>query len=216
MAETLGQVLNYVDKVFPNSFDSDFKVGVINNEVAKIWKYMTSTQLYSFDIVDASTSEVQTIYSLPSDMDFDEIKDVLINKSTATVTSTSVFETYKYAGDDDYLTGQQYYNHLGSIGLYSSTQLKSGYHARIKYQERPFVFNSTDTTKQFNLDPDWIDYIKFRTIERVAKSGRNPDVILGNNYAIEAEDIKKRLMANISNKKVKTARSKVSFKDWSW
>lgn len=216
MAETLGQVLTYVDELLDNSFATNTKIGIINNEVSKIWKYMTSTQLYSLDIVNANDDEVQTIYDLPSDVDFDEIKDVLINESTEAVSSTSIFKPYKYAGDDDKLTGRQYYNHLGSLGLYASTQLKAGYTGRVKYQERPTVFTSTDTSVQFNLDQDWIDYIKFRTMERIAKSGPNPDVTLGNNYAMESEELKRRLMVNIANKKVKTARTKISYKDWEW
>ena len=135
------------------------------------------------------------------------------------VSSTTIFYDYAYAGLDDELSSRQYYQHIGdTIGIYQSTGApdKTGYHVRIRYQERPTVFTSTDTATQFNLDPDWTDYVKFRTLERVAKSGNNADIVMGNNYGMEAEEIKRRLMVNIANKKVKTAREKISFKDWEW
>lgn len=207
MAETLGQVLNYINEILPNRMNSTTIVTLINNETRKIWKHMTSTQLYNFDTITD-----QAYYNLPSDCDFESIVEngVMISNTT---NSTS-YTVYTYCGADEELTGNRYFEGLtNTFGLYPIPD--NSYSARIKYQERPLQIASSDTATQFNLDQDYIDVIKFRVMSRVAKSGNNPDVDLGNNFELDAIELEKKLKVKRANERMKNPRYRHSYRlDW--
>lgn len=209
MAETLGQALSYINLCLPNAFASSDIVTLINNEQRKVFKDFTSTNLYSFETV-----EDQITYTLPStSFTFDLINDVYCDNSTNAVSSTTIFTPYKYAGDMSEIDGYQYYNQVGSLAL-NPIPDKSGYHVRVYYQERPYIFTSTETTVQFNLDQDYIDYIKFKVMARIAKSGRTPNVVLGNNYELDAKEVLKKLRLKNAKVKAKQPKKMWSYKEW--
>jgi hypothetical protein len=207
VSETLSQVLGYINELLPNRMNSTTIVMLINNEQRKIWRQMTSTNYY--EMVTASS---QAIYNLPSDCEFDMIAEsgIMLGDSTNAVTSTTIFEPYTFCGADDELAGNNYYEGVsGTFGLYPVPQY-ANYPIRIKYQERPTLFASSDGSAYFNLDQDYIDLIKFRVMSRVAKSGNNPDVELANNYETDAEQIERKLRLKKANEKLKTSRKKIS------
>jgi len=208
MAETLQEVLTYIDTLLPNGLTSAMKVTLINGEVRKVWMDMTSTNYYNFNTVAN-----QATYTIPSDMEFEMIVEngLMIANSTLAVSSTTVFETYKYCGPEDELNSKQFYDALGLIGIYPVPD--NGFPARIRYQERPTIFASTDTAIEFNLDQDYIDLVKFRTMARIAKSGNGPDVELANNYESDARELEARLKMMAAQKRRKISKQRVSYRE---
>jgi hypothetical protein len=209
MAETLGQVLNYINTFLPHSIASSDVVALINAEQRKVWEDLTSTNLYEF-----YTVANQPTYSLPTNCRIENIVEngVMIATSTGAVTTTTIFETYSYCGPDDELEGNRYYEALDEIGI--SPVPDNIYPARIKYQEYFTAFASSDTNMQFNLDQDYIDIIKFKVMSRIAKSGRFPNVELANNYEMDARELERKMKVGKAKEKVKTNRTRWSYQDW--
>lgn len=208
-AETLSQALSYIDELLPNKVASTTKITLINNELRRLWPYMTSTEIYEFVTVSS-----QYVYSLPSDCEFESIVEngLAIGDSTATATSTTVFTTYSFAGDDEELTDYHYYNVSGSLGIYPAPEY-SDYPARLKYQKRPTLFASSDTNSQFDVEEDFVDVIKLRTMSKVAKCGNNPDVELANNYDADADQLERKLKMRTLKKRSKTPRTRWSYRE---
>jgi hypothetical protein len=196
--ESLSEFLTYVNEVLPNRVNSTTIAKFVNEESRRMWKYMTNIE-YDYSL---KTSSGIGLYSLPTACQLDALKSVLVSDSTA-ITSTCLFEAYTYVGSDEELEGNNYYAGVnGSIGLYP-TPTYTGYNIQLEYQERPTIFGyaSSDSTTIFNLDRDYLDLIRYRVMSRVAKSGNSPDVEMGNNYTLEANEIEKKIRLDNAKKK---------------
>jgi len=215
--ETLGDVLSYIDDLLPNNISTARKIQIINNETFKLSKYLTSTNLH--DITSIATTFDSYVYSLPStSFEFTDISKVFIDNSTISPTSTDydgTWSEYTYLGQDDEITGNHYYNHLGSLGIVPATTV-SGYHIRVMYRELPVTFDSTaNWSVQFNFEQNWVDIVKFRTMARIAKSGNAPDIMLANGYEADANEIEKRMKMDMAKIKAKQPSKMWSYKsDW--
>lgn len=209
MAETLGQALAYINELFPNKMNSSTIVTLINNEIRRTWKDLTSTNIDD----TLTTLSSQAIYSLPTYCDFDMIakNGIMVATSTGAVSSTTVFEEYSYCGPDDELDGNKYYEGLtGTFGVYPTPET-AGYPIRIKYQERPTLFASSDTSVEFPTAQDHVDEIKMRVMSRIAKSGNKPDIGLANNYEVDADKLERDRRMYQANKRMKEASNKYSY-----
>ena len=167
---------------------------------------MTSTELYEFDTVES-----QFTYTLSTDIEFDMITDVYFSDSTGAVTSTHILIKYECAGADDVLTDEQYYNHLGTLGVYPPST-EDGRKGRVFYGERPTVFASSDGAVQFNLDQDYIDLVKIGTMEKVAQSQKETD--LANNYNDEYRKLYRSMRMESAKKNMKNPRKRWTYAEW--
>lgn len=206
--ETINQVLAYIDDLFPNALTRATKVDLVNAELRKIWEHMTSTEIYEFTTISS-----QALYNLPTNVSLDMVVEngVLIATST-TASSTTIYQPYSYIGPDEELEGSRYYEALGQVGIYPVPD--NGYPARIKYQEYPTLFASTDVGVQFNIDQDYVDLIKYKVMTRVAKSGKFPNVELANNYEADAKELERKMKVRMANKKAKTPRKRWDWREW--
>jgi hypothetical protein len=201
--ETIGQVKTYINELLPNGVSSTTIVTLINNELRKNWDYLTSTALYSFN-----TSSGVSVYSLPTDVTIGMVSGLQI----ANTTGSTYYQKYEFSGFDNDLTGFKYYDMFGEIGVYPIPD--NTYSALLRHQEYPTLFNSTDVSVQFNVDQDWVDYIKFKVMARIAKAGNAPDVDLANGYESDAKELWRRIKMKSSKEKVKVNNNRWSYKDW--
>lgn len=208
MSDTLQNALDYINTMTPNKLSQDFKITLINNELRKIWRQMTSTNLYDFNTVES-----QSVYTLPSYIEFDMITGVYMSDTTAPATSSTVFTSYEYTGPDDELTSNQYYNHLNNLGIYPAAT-SAGYIGRVFYGERPTLFstNSTDLDNEFDIDEDYVDLVKLRTMEKVAQSQK--DTSLANDYQDEFQKLDKDMKIQSAIKRAKNPRETWSYAEW--
>jgi hypothetical protein len=211
MGETLGQVLGYINQVLPNSVDTTTLITFINDELKENWSYLTSTEYYQFQL-----SSGVPIYPMPTNVTMDMINEngLLVSDTTSVPTSTAEWNSYTFKGADEELDGNNYVEALDDIGIYPIPD--NGYYARIIYQEYPTIMASTDTNTQFNISDDYIKLIKFRTLARVAKSGKFPRVDLANNYDADAMQIERKMKVNRKNDKTKTNRTRFDWREWRW
>lgn len=204
---TLQDVLTYIDTIYPNKMATQTKINIINDEQRKVFKFMNPTGMATI-----TTIADQFSYSVPADCQVDLIQQLLVTSSTEAVAADTAFNNYEFAGlDQDMASGNFYYEAFGKVGLYPVPD-KNGYTGRIIYSKRPVLFATiADAAVEFNTEADWIDVIKFRVIARVAKSGNNPDVELGNNYEADANEMERRLKMDRANKKMRNPRQRVSY-----
>ena len=209
MAETLAQYLSYINEVLPSRVNSTTIITLTNNELRKHWRDMTSTSLYSLNTVAN-----QYIYTLPTDCEFDSIVEKGILVSDSTIGSTSInYTQYSYVGSDDEAVSNSYCKGIGNTFVIYPTPEYSNYDIHIRYQARPTLFASSDTAVQFDINEDYIDLVRFRVMSRIAKSGNNPDVALGNNYEMDAMELEKKLKLRKALEKAKSPRRRVSYKE---
>lgn len=213
MSKTLGQVLSYINELLPNKMNSTTITGLLNSEMLKIFRDMTSTAL-STTLVTGSS---QALYDLPSNCDFSLITENGI--SVATSAGSTFFNIYNYAGADEVneaLEGYRYYEGINrTFGIYP-IPLSSGLTIAIKYQKRPdlFGFASTDSTTIVPLDQDYVELLELRTMAKIAKSGNSPDIELANNFDADALEMRRELKFKRANERMKTPRKRFSYKDW--
>ena len=209
MAKTLQQVLDFIDTFLPNPLTTQNKIDLINDEIATLWKDMTSTSYYSFD-----TIAEQSLYTMPNDMNFEMIIEagLMISNSTKAVSSTTVFNDYKYYGPSEEFRGNAFYDALdGVLGVYPIPD--AIYPARIRYQPRATVYASSDTALTLDLSQDYIKLIQYKTMAMVAKAGNAPDIDLANNWTMDAEQVERDMKMDAAKKKRKMSRERISFRE---
>ncbi|MBW2003001.1 MAG: hypothetical protein JRI72_00090 [Deltaproteobacteria bacterium] len=218
---TVIQLLNDIDARLPNSFTEETKLAWMNDVQRKLTKYFDDIEtVYEFV---ASSSMA---YTLSTSIRMDRITHVYTGDSTAIedITSTTVWTEHDYLGADDVLEGYKYYtptiehyNTTGfntDLGLYpESTEVRV---ARVFYKTK-----LTDLTTETSgctplFDSEYHDILKYGTLEIIAKSGNDPDVELANNYYSDYLEILKEIKKDVAQKKMKTPKFKLSYKEWTW
>lgn len=199
---TLQQLIDDVDMRLPNTFTTSQKASFMNDAIQEIWRYMASTELYEFDTIAG-----QALYAMASDMRIDMIKSVLVSNSTV-IDGTEGYEKYWYAGPDDEMSGNSYYDALGNLGIYPvpSTATGGGYNVKVFYEPSPVALSTNTLTTVPSINVEYQDILKFRCMKVIAQSGNNPDVELANNYQREEDAIMKKIMMDYNKRKARKPR----------
>lgn len=207
--DTLGEVLDYIDTVLPNSLTTATKVIFINDEIKELWRDMSPYEIYEFDTV-----ENQTFYDLPTNTKFDQIYEdgLKIATTTGSVNEDTLYNTYSFCASEDELTGYRFFDGLESnFGIYPEPD--SIYDAKLKIIQYPTLYAVTDTSKVIGLDRDYIKLLKLKVLSRVAKSGTFPRVDLANNYYMDAVELEKKMKYYSKYQKHKDKRHSASYKE---
>jgi len=189
------QLLNDVRTRLPSStatFTDGVVTGWFNDTQNEIWRYMASTNIYEFNTIAG-----QAIYSMASDMEVDMIKSVQMSNSTV-IDGTETYATYDYAGPEDTLSGNRYYDALGQIGLYPvpSSDTGAGHSVKITYEESPVQLSTNTLTTIPSVNDEYQDILKWRACRDIAGSGSNPDSNLVLYYQGLYDRIYKKIKTN--------------------
>jgi len=168
------QLLNDVRTRLPAStatFTDGVVIGWMNDTQNEIWRYMASTEVYEFDTIAG-----QALYNMASDMAVDMVKSLQISNST-TIDGTETYTTYGYAGPDDTLAGNKYYDALGQVGLYPvpSSDTGAGYNVKVAYESSPVQLSTNTLSTIPSINDEYQDILKWRSLRDIAGSGNNPD-----------------------------------------
>ena len=210
MAETLQEMLDYIKEVSPKAVNTTTVIGYINKEQRKYWDKMTSTTYNDFQL-----SSGVSYYNLPADCQFEYIRThgLSVYETTSAIASSDPYTKYSYAGADEEGYDNSYFRQSTQLGIYP-TPSTSGKYVRLWYQQRPVIFASSgDEAVEFNLDNDWLDFIRYKVMARVAVTGNNPDTEMKNNYELEADETRKHMLMRKAKEKTKDARIKHSYKE---
>ena len=207
-APTFSQILNDIDLRLPNAVASSDKIRWLNNTVSEVWKWVSSTRLYS-----TTTIAETAIYPLSTDMRYEKIKGVFKSDSTAR-SSTENYTEYFPVGVHDTLAGNKYYKAGNGIGIYPvPTTNQAGYALKVLYEAIPPIYSSTtDTTSVPRMGLDHVDVLKWRVLKDVALAGNAPDVTLANSYDAAYEKTMQAIKMDFYRRKTKTPDKKWNYK----
>lgn len=206
---TVRQLLTDIDDRMPNTFTQTQKVRWMNDFQNQIWRWMASTELYEFYTIAS-----QAVYTLNDNIRFDKIQSVQISASTV-IDGTEDYVQYNYAGYDDNLTGQQYYDSLDNMGIYPTPDTTNKL-VKIFYESYPTQLSTNTLDTEVDLNPEYQDVLKFRAMKVMAQSGNAPDIELANNYQREEEEIVKQIRMDYYKKKQRNPKQQWSYKKGWW
>lgn len=211
---TVQQIINYVDRKYPNQESDANKIIDLDNlhkhlfvEIAKLKNDFEQHEITS--IAD------QLTYSLPDNCTIDNIISVKVSQDT-TITSSTEWNTYEYAGlNDDTTTGYWYGN--GGNGLivlldYDEPINTSGYSIRIVYYRRPNALDAVTDTPELNAD--YHDLLKFGLIQELAAQGNNPDTEIANYWQAKYDEFLARVKDSLSDRYNKAPNQSHQVQEW--
>jgi len=211
---TVQQLLTDIRTRLPAStatFTDGVVIGWMNDTQQEIYRYMASTELYEFDTIAS-----QAIYTLPSNCAFDMIKSVQVSDSTV-IDGTETYTTYEYAGPDDELTGNQYYDALGQIGLYPApTSDGAGYNVKLTYEASPTQLSTNTLSTVPDINVEYQDILKWRALRDMAGSGNNPDMALAAYYQGLYNDIYRRIKTDYFKRKHRKPKETWDYRSGWW
>jgi len=199
---TIQQIVDYADRKYENTETDANKVSDLNdihtNVYVKIAKLKNKYEIYETDTVAD-----QLTYSLPSDCSLDNIIAVKVSRST-TITSSTAWNTYEYAGLNDDTAVGYWYGDAGTsvIALldYDMPIAATGYSIRIFYYKRPNTLTSSDMTVIPELDADYHDLLKYGLIQAIASQGANPDTEIADYWQKKFDEFMVDVERNLSEK----------------
>ena len=219
---SVNSIISDIDTRYPKAelFTHAQKVGWMNDLQKKIYKDGPVEAVYDF-VASSSAS-----YGLSTSMRIDNIKRFLVSDATsiATITSTSLWQEYSYAGPNDGLSGYRYYRPdreeypttapSSQISLYPfSTSVRV---ARLYYDKIPATIPTSSSDGAFvpQIDEEYHDIYKYGVMEVVAKSGDYPDVEMANNFRSDFLEELRRIRFDIARRKQKAPKVKIPYKSW--
>lgn len=204
---TVQELLTDARGRYPNTQTDAQLINFGNEILRKIWKWMDTTEIYTF-----ATIASQPTYSLPTDgLVIDKILDIEI----ASDTTNGNYETYKFQGllVENPLSHYFYDVTPGIFGIYP-TPTVTGLDARIFYGKRFTLMGASDTTVIPAVNEDYHSLIVNYMCMKAATSGSNADTARHNDFATAFNDDWKRLMFDWTRKKCKTPIKKRSNPQW--
>lgn len=195
------QLLNDVRTRLPSStatFTDGVVIGWFNDTQNEIFRYMASTEIYEFDTIKS-----QALYNMASDMEIDKIKSVQMSDSTV-IDGTEGYVTYEFAGIDEELSGNCYYDALGQIGFYPVPSTSgSGYNVKIHYEASPVQLSTATLSTIPSINDEYQDILKWRACRDIAGSGNSPDANLAVYYQRLYDDLFRRIKLDYYKRKAK-------------
>jgi hypothetical protein len=199
---TVQQICDYIDRKYPNSETDANKVSDLNDIHKRIFvrlaRLKNETELY-----EDTTIANQLTYNLPSDCKIDDVALVKVSQTT-TITVSTEWDTFEFAGIKDDTTMGYYYGDGGN-GLISLLKddlpiSTAGLSIRIFYWKRPNALSSSNMSATPELDEDYHDVLKFQLISELASQGHNPDTEIADFWQAKADEFLKEIEDSLSDR----------------
>lgn len=218
---TVQEIIDYAERKFPGHGETTTNIindlNDIHKEIfIKVSKFKNIRGIWSFDTVQDLPH-----YDLDSNM---EIEDIISVKASITTTPTSEedYETYEYAGLQDYVDAGTYFYDAGvnpdsgvkKIGLVKDGEppIMDGYNVRVYYYKRPNTL--TGLTDVPNLHEDFHAILKYLLVQSLASQGHNPDIEIANYYQAKADEFLKSIKEETEERYNQTPNSDAQAKEW--
>lgn len=175
---TAKQLINDIDKRYPNTYTTEDKIIWINDTMKQIYKDLSVQEFYSF-----MTMKGQRQYVLPENCSIDNIKNVEKSEKVITINNRDYgnFNALKFSLRNQEMFEPSYYDGTqGTIGLYPEPDGK--YKINIYYNKKPKMITNIDD--YIELDERYTDLVKYNVLSIIAMSGHNPDIEIANQYIL--------------------------------
>lgn len=198
------QIIDYASRKYPNSETDTNKISDLDSLHKKIYVKLARLK-NEYEIYETQTIANQLTYSLPSNCTIDNIISIRVSTS-ATITSSTEWEEYEYAGLNDDITVGYWYGDAGNdkIALtdYDRPITTADLSIRIFYYRTPNALTSTTDTPE--LDSNYHDLLKYGLIQELASQGHNPDTEIADYWQAKFDEFMKEVENNLSEKYNKT------------
>jgi hypothetical protein len=193
---TLRQLLADIDTRLPNGIAQASKVRWLNNAQNEVWRWVASTEMYTFNTVSTDY-----LYTLTTNIRLDEIQAVRVSNSTVN-DGTEDYFAYQFCGVDQPLVDCSWYTGMGEhqLGLYPLPD-ESGYRVQVTYRQYPAQLTTDLLDNALTIDEEYEELLATRCMEIIAKAGNAPDVGLGNNYEMDYKERLKSLKMDYYKKR---------------
>lgn len=199
---SIQQILNYVDRKYDNQETDANKVSDLNDIHKRIYTKIAMLK-NEYETYETQTIADQLTYSLPSDCSLENIVAVKVPDSS-TITSSTEWTTYKYAGLNDDTTYGYYYGDAGNnkIALvsYDRPINTADLSIRILYYKLPNALLSTNLSTIPELDEYYHDLLKYGLIVELANQGQNPDTEIADYWQAKYDEFMRDVEDNLSKK----------------
>ena len=175
---TAKQLIEDIDRRFPNTYSTDDKIVWINDTMKQIYKDLAIQDFYSF-----MTIKNHKLYTLPANCSIDNIKNVEKSERAITVDNRDYgnFKSLKSSLRDQVMYEPSYYDGTeGTIGLYPIPD--GSYKINVYYNKKPKMITNLDD--YIEIDDRYTDLVKYNVLSIIAMSGHNPDIEIANQYIL--------------------------------
>ncbi len=215
MAKTITQILAYVDSKVPNRIATSDKIVLLSDILGDgQFKEYDPTLLYSSTYTSTGSSNT---YNLPSGVRLEDVYWLGVTNSTYNSTnllsSTTLWNEYKFAGIEDTLEGLRYYAYTTQYSL--SPPPTDVYHLRVMYTPHYGPYNaSSDSTTVIDVPNPLIQYAQYKLCAEICKHGSYPRVDLGNNYELSAVEALNEAAFFFHKSRHGNSKRNISWKRW--
>ena len=199
---TVTEIIAYADRYYPNSVSDANKIidlETIHRDIYNKLKRLTN----DFELYTSYTVADQLTYSLPTGCKIENIVTVEVSTAvTGSITSSTEWDTYAYAGVKDDVTNGQWYGAVNdnTIALVSDDLpiSVSDYEIRIIYFTEPTQITAVSDTP--GLDPQYHNLLKYALIQALASQGHNPDIDVANYWQQKYDEQMGIIEGNLADK----------------
>lgn len=213
---TIQQIIDYVDRKYPNSETDANKVSDLNDSHKRVFVSLARLKSETEKYEDTTIAN-QLTYNLPSDCHIDDVALVKVSQTTE-ISSSTEWDTFEFAGIKDDVSVGNYYGDGGN-GLISLVQddlpiTTAGLSIRIFYYKRPNALSSSDMDATPELDEDYHDVLKFQLIAELASQGHNPDTEIANFWQAKADEFLREIEESLSDRYNKAPTQSCQAEEW--
>jgi hypothetical protein len=204
---TIQEILNYVDRKFPNQESTANKVIDLNKIYTEVFvKLKRLSNTYSLDATDVTVAD-QEEYDLPTGV---KIEDIL-KLEVETADGSDEYDVFEYAGLNDSIRNKQvfmkgsaetkYYLYDDELALTSADRT-----IRIYYNVRPITFSAGTLTAVPNIDLEYHSLLCYALIVELASQGNNPYRDVANYYQQKYDEFMFEVMKDIEDRATSNGR----------
>jgi hypothetical protein len=213
---SIQQIIDYVDRKYPNSETVANKVTDLNDIHIQIFVKIARLK-NDFQIYETQTIANQLTYSLPTDCTIDNIIAAKVSRDTS-VSANTKWDDYEYAGLNTDVTTGHYYSSAGGriIALLADDKpiATDGLSIRIFYYRSPNALSSSNMADIPELDADYHDLLKYGLIQELASQGHNPDTEIADYWQAKYDELIRAVEDNLSDKFNKNPTESNQCKEW--
>lgn len=198
----ISQILVYVDRKYHNQETVANKVSDLNDIHKEIFVKIARLK-NEYEIYETQTIANQLTYSLPTNCTIDNIVTVKVSQTT-TITASTKWDNYEYAGLNEDATTGNYYGDAGNqkIALLKDGRpiVTAGLSVRIFYYKRPNTLSATNLSTIPELDEDYHNLLKYGLIQELASQGHDSDTEIADYWQAKFDEFMKQVEENLSDR----------------
>lgn len=198
---TVEDILNYVDRKFPNQENTANKIIDLNKNYSELFvvlKRLTNT--YGLDETDVTVAN-QEEYDLPTGV---RIEDIL-KLEVETYNGSGEFEEFVYAGLKDDISYEKVFMRGSTVSkyyLYDDEEALTTADRIIKvyYNVRPITFSADNLSAIPNIDEEYHSLLCYALIVELSSQGNNPYRDVANYYQQKYDEFMREVMRDIEDR----------------